>query len=173
MFLLRDYDTLMEEVEVNIVLSLAIKKTLDLEIMIKGDYVSMSMNLNKWHSYLSGDFHKSLNQETNNATISNSIILQVFKFGKNKKTVWERFNEEKSNETALNELIDEYDLICTNLQNCKEYLADDFGLINLNIPRKECSVVETESLESLTRFWLQTENFYVIYSFYSWLRKPK
>ena len=153
LFFLRDYDKFTEEVEVNIVISLAIKKALDLEIMTKGDYVSMSMNLNKWHSYLSGDFNTILKLENGDAAKSNSIILQVFKFGKNKKALWEELNS--SNKTTLDKLIEKQELPCTNLDDCKEYLADDFGLIKLNVPRKECSVVEVESLETLSRFWFR------------------
>ena len=152
MFLLRDYNMSSEQVEVNIVMSLMAKKSLDLEVLTKGEYVSMSMNLNKWHSYLSGDFNKDLNitDEIGNATISNSVFLQVFKFDKNKMDLWELAGD--SNETSCKEIITSNNLTCTDYQDCKKCLAGplNWGLFQFNIPRKNCSNVEVE--ESLSRF---------------------
>ena len=110
----------------------------------------MSMNLNKWHSYLNGDFNKILNDwnEDESATISNSVFLQVFKYDKSKANLWELVGTE--NKTSLNEIIDSNNLNCTDTQHCKKELADDWGLFQFNIPRKNCSTVEVE--ESLSRF---------------------
>ena len=107
----------------------------------------MSMNLNKWHSYLNGDFNKILNIKKN-ATIPNSVFLQVFKYHKSKANLWELVGTE--NKTSLNEIIDSNNLNCTDTQHCKKELADDWGLFQFNIPRKNCSTVEVE--ESLSRF---------------------
>ena len=149
LFLLRDYNMSSEQIEVNIVLSLMAKKTLDLEVLTKGEYVSMSMNLNKWHSYLTGGFNKDLNitDEIGNATISNSVFLQVFKINKNKMNLWELVG----NETILDKTIADNNWNCTDSQNCKKFLADDWGLFQFNIPRKNCSTIEVdESLSSST-----------------------
>ena len=125
------------------------KKTLDLEVVTKGEYVSMSMNLNKWHAYLNGDLNTILN--LGNVTITNSVFLQVFKFGNNKKNLWDLVGS--STAKTINETIASNNLtgLCTDQQNCKKYLADDWGLIQFNIPRKNCSVV---AFESLSRYWL-------------------
>ena len=151
LFLLRDYDFSSDQAEVNIIMSVAVKKTLDLEVVTKGGYVSMTMNLKKWHSYLTGELNAILNlsDETGNATISNSIFLQVFKFDNRKRDLWKLIGS--SNEEVVNNAIATNNLPCTNSQDCKKNVADDWGLIQLNVPRKNCSVVQTESL---SRFWL-------------------
>ena len=79
LFLLRDYDLITEQVEVNIIISEPTKKALDLDVVTKGEYVSMSMNLNKWKQYLKGELNPilGLNEITGNATISNSVFLQA------------------------------------------------------------------------------------------------
>ena len=152
MFLLRDYDLLTEQVEVNIIVSEATKKTLDLVVVTKGEYVSMSMNLNKWKQYLSGELNPvlGLNDTTGNATISNSVFLQVFKFGNNKRKLWDQVK--KANQTTLDELIADKDnnLACEELQGCKKYLADDWGMVQFIIPGRNCSIVE---FEALSRIW--------------------
>ena len=58
LFLLRDYDILSEEVEVNIVLSPLTTQLLGLTVVTKGEYVSMKMNLNRWKSYIDGGLNK-------------------------------------------------------------------------------------------------------------------
>ena len=108
------------------------------------------MNLNKWHSYLSGELNKDLNitDEIGNATISNSVFFQVFKFDKNKMDLLELAGD--SNETSCKEIITSNNLTCTDFQDCKKCLAGDWELFEFNIPRKNCSTVEVE--ESFSRF---------------------
>ena len=124
------------------------------ETLIKGEYVSMSMNLNKWHQYLKGELNTILgfDETTGNATISNSVFLQVFKYGNNKRRLWDLVK--KANQTALVDLIEDpdNDLVCTNsTQECKKYLANDWGMVQFIIPGQNCSTVE---FESLSRFGL-------------------
>ena len=155
MFLLRDYDLITEQVEVNIIISEATKKALDLDVVTKGEYVSMSMNLNKWKQYLKGELNPilGLNETTGNATISNSVFLQVFKYGNNKRKLRDQVKKAKQEE--LNKLIGDpnIDLVCgekNTTQECKKYLAKDWGMVQFIIPGQNCSTVE---FESLSRFW--------------------
>ena len=142
LFLLRDYDILSEQVEVNIVISPTAKLLLDLAVVRKGEYVSMKMNLNRWKSYIAGGFNGilGLTDEEGNATISNSVYLQVFKFGNNKRSLWKELSDD------FEEAKSTRNYTCATLQDCKKDLADHWGLIQLNIPSKNCSVVEFESL---------------------------
>ena len=153
LFLLRDYDLITEQVEVNIIISEATKKALDLDVVTKGEYVSMSMNLNKWKQYLKGELNPilGLNETTGNATISNSVFLQVFKYGNNKRNLWDQVKKAKPKE--LEKLIADNDLRCgekNTTQECKKYLAKDWGMVQFIIPGQNCSTVE---FESLSRFW--------------------
>ena len=158
MFLLRDYDIIREQVEVNIIVTEETKKTLDLVVVTKGEYVSMSMNLNKWKQYLRGELNELLGYEDDvgNATISNSVFLQVFKYGNNKKKLWDQLNDTgKPNKPTLDELIANKNnsLACEDLQGCKKYLAGDWGMVQFIVPGRNCSIVE---FEALSRIWFLT-----------------
>ena len=100
------------------------------------------MNLNRWKSYIDGGFNGilGLTDEEGNATISNSVYLQVFKIGNNKRSLWKELSDD------FEEAKSKRNYTCVALQDCKKELADDWGLIQLNIPSKNCSVVEFESL---------------------------
>ena len=73
----------------------------------------------------------------------------------------------KAKQKELNKLIGDpnIDLVCGErnaTQDCKKYLAKDWGMVQFIIPRQNCSTVE---FESLSRFWFLKSLVYFILHF--------
>ena len=100
---------------------------LELIVATKGEYVSISMNLNNWKKYTNGtdcDFNKECGN-------SNSFLLQVFIYKNEHIAEWK---ELKKN--------DDFD-------GKKKLSADGkWGMVHIIIPEKNCDIIEIDSLSS-------------------------
>ena len=108
-------------------LTAEIQLYLELIVATKGEYVSISMNLNNWKKYTNGT-DCDVNEECGN---SNAFLLQVFIYKNEHIAEWK---ELKKND---------------DFEGKRKLAADGkWGMVHIIIPEKNCDIIEIDSLSS-------------------------